>query len=359
MPRAIDRRTPVSIDKDPNRFGTDYQDPFGAIGDAGRDYGKQIRDNFVYIIRDLTGIDITGALEFMDWVGAQIQAGLGVLGELWNDLLGGVISILNFAGDIIENTVANFVSTVSRIFGRGDDAALAADKANIGVQRLRAELAGGGFDEFDYASANELPSATYTVAYRGPGAGHYGPNGSGFLVWKPSGSAYREVIYRRDDTDLGSDNMVVTSVWSTEVFDPLFDDAYGYIMLRVSSTDINQHVRARIDNNTAIVENVNVVGGTVTFTQIGATATVNTRNGDVYDFYAGTPTQPRRFWLKQNGIKVLDVVDTAAVSQLGEGFRRVGIGGAAANRLYFLRLGQSPPPSLAGITWNVHTLTNA
>lgn len=355
MPRTFDRTQPVS-DKDPLRFGTDYLDPYGAIADGAAEFGGQVRDNLVRVIKDLTGIDLTGVLEFMDWIGEQINAGIGLLGELWNDLLSGVIDVFNKAGDIIATTVENFVAAVRGIFRTGEDAALAADKANIGVQALKASQAGGGFDEFDYASANELPGGTYAITYSGAGAGHYGPNGSGFVVWKPSGSSVREVVYRRSDVTLGSDNGVVTVVWSTRPFDPVFADSYGYIDGRVADNGDNTRVRARIDNNTAIIQAI--VNGTAT--QIGATKTLTIRNGDVFELWYGATSHSRRFWLKQNGVIVHTVEDGAAdgtgsVSSLGAGFRQVGFGCRVDQYIYPFRLGQNPGPSLAGWTWATQT----
>jgi hypothetical protein len=103
-------------------------------------------------------------------------------------------------------------------------------------------------------------------------------------------------------------------------------------------------VRASIDNNAARIE---VIVGSTT-TQIGSTVSLAIKNGDVFEFYFGTPTQPRRFWLKQNGTTVLDVEDTVAVSNLGASYRKIGIGGRADNYLAFF---QNPPPALAGWTW--------
>lgn len=350
MPRTFDRTQPVT-DKDPLRFGTDYLDPFGAIADGANEFGSQIRNGLTKVIKDLTGIDLTGAFEFVDWLGSEIGLALHNFGELWQDLLDGIVSVWTKAVDVVGSTVQNVIDAIGGILGVGENAALAADKANIGVQSLKASQAGGGFDEFNYDSANELPAATYAITYSGPGAGHYGPNGSGFVVWKPSGSSVREVVYRRTDVTLGSDNGVVTVVWSTRPRDPFFNDSYGYIDGRVADNGDNTRVRARIDNNTAVIQAI--VNGTVT--QIGGTKTLTIRNGDVFELWYGTGAKPRQFWLKQNGVTVHTVEDTGAVSSLGTGFRQVGFGCRVDTFGVLIAQTQNPAPSLAGWTWATQT----
>lgn len=76
MPRAFDRGVPP-VDKNPLISGTNYNDPQGIIGDAAGFFGQQVREGIPTVIRDITGIDITGVVEFMDWIVAQF-------GELFN-----------------------------------------------------------------------------------------------------------------------------------------------------------------------------------------------------------------------------------------------------------------------------------
>lgn len=358
MPRAYDRNVQAVTDKDPTRFGTDYQDPMGAIGETAKDLGTQIRDNLAQAFKDLTGIDLTGPLAFLDWIGEQINNGLGLLGELWNQLLGGVINILNFVGDAIATTVGNFIDTVQNIFYRGDNAALSADHANISVQALKASLAGGGTDEFDYAEAASLPTANFAISEALGGAGTYGPNGNGFVVWKPSGSGAREVVYRRKNTVLGSDNGVVTVVWAKRMLSPFPDQTFGYICGRMnnskSGSSNDTYLRARIGYNGAAIEWVN--NGTAY--PIGpAVVGISTRDGDVFDFYFGTTSNPRRFWLKQNGVVILDRTESGTTSLVDSNHRSVGFGAVVGQYLYPFRLGQNPAPALAGMTWAVQTLS--
>lgn len=356
MPRVYDRHpgqrgAGSSSLYNPTRSGLAYQDPMSAIDGTAAAAGDLVRGNLALIIKELTGIDLTGAFEFVDWLGEQIGLVLHGFGELWQQLLDGIVGVWQKAVDIVGSTVQNVIDAIAGIFGVGENAALAADKANIGVQALKAQQAGGGFDEFNYPNSARLPTDLYDVVENGPGGGSYGPNGSGFLVWKGSGSAWREVVYRRKIV-LGSDNGVVTAVWSTRPKDPLFADAYGYIDGRVANDNSNNRVRARIDNNTAIIQAV--VGGTAH--QIGGGASLNIKNGDVFELWYGTGAKPRRFWLKQNGVTVHDVEDLDEISQLGADYRSVGVGGRVDTYGILIALSQNPMPALAGITWATHTI---
>ena len=91
MPRAYDRLIPP-VDKDPNRFGTDYANPLEAVSDAAAVAGEQIRDQLVRIIMDKTGIDLSGPIEFINWLSAQINVTLGDLGA----------TLLSLAAPIID-----------------------------------------------------------------------------------------------------------------------------------------------------------------------------------------------------------------------------------------------------------------
>jgi hypothetical protein len=352
MPRTIDRRQTPEADKNPNRFGTDYTDPQGAINEGATKSGDFIRNALAQAIKDTTGIDITGVYVFMDWLSEQVGVAMSNFGEMWQGLLDGIVNIWNEATTAIGSVVEDAVLSIQKIFHLGQNAALSADNANIGVQSIKAQLAGGGFDEFDYPSSNDLPSGTYNKLASGPGGGSYGPNGDGFLVWKPSGAQAREIIYRRSDVTLGSDNGVITVVWSAKPYDPAFSDAYGYICGRFGASTW-EHIRAVIDNNSARIQ----VYASGTLTQIGSSVTLTIKNGDVFEFWYGTAAHPRRFILKQNGTTVIDVADgdpdgTGAVSQIGTDYRKVGLGAYADNYLVFF---QNPPPALAGWTWAVQT----
>ena len=346
MPRTFDRRFQPTLDKDPNRFGVDYSDPLGAINDSAVEAGQWIRESLIRTIRDLTGIDLTGAFEFVDWLGDQIGLVLHDFGVIWQQLLDGIVNAWLNVTASVGATVENVLDTLGEAFGITQGNVLSTGNASITSQATIATAAGGDYDEFDYTSAATLPS-TYTLITNGGGGGSYGPNGLGHLVWKVSGLSWREVVYRRNDTVLAQDDGVVTSVWMSKIKNPLFADSYGYLCGRMADDDTETYIRASIDNNQARIEAV--VAGTVT--QIGATVNLTPTAGDVFKFYYGTTAYPRRFWLRQNSVTVLTVDDTAEVSALSADHRGIGIGCKVGQYV----LTQNPAPSLAGWTWAPQT----
>jgi hypothetical protein len=349
VPRAYDQRQLV-VDRNPlQQLPVDY----GKLPKLDPIDPADLVHTYLSSLERITGIDLSGIEQFLDSIKDAVGLALKGFGTIWNNFIGGVTRVWTGITDTAEKIWSDAVDAIQNIFGTGKNAALSADHANIGVQALKAQLAGGGSDEFNYADANALPSAYYAVSYGGPGGGYYGPNGEGYLVWKPSGAQVREIIYRRTDTTLGSDNFVVTVVWSERPRDPIFADTFGYICGRMSNISNSTHVRASIDNNAARIQAV--VSGTAT--QIGSTKSLTIRNGDVFELYGGHPDHPRRFWLKQNGTTVLTVEDGAAngsgsISQMGSNYRQNGFGCRVDN---YLVLFQNPAPSLAGWTWAPQT----
>jgi len=321
MPRTFDRWTPRN-DKDPNRFGLDYTDPQGAIDESATRAAGRIRNSLVDVIKEKTGINLAGGAQFTTWLSEHLNFSFADIRERWDDL---------------KRTA--------------DDAKLSADNANLSIEKLKAKLSGGGFDEFDYADAPALPTSTYNIATDGPGNGTYGPNGIGYLVWKPSGALAKEVIYRRTDTTLGGDNGIVTVVWASKPKTVLVPKTRGYICGRMSNTANDTHVRASISDSDAKIEAV--VDGDVTVLKrdgelLPAKANLTVSSGDVFEFYYGSDTVARKFWLRQNGVTVLEVVDDDDISAIGASYRSVGFGCQVEN---YLLVSQNPAPSLVGWTW--------
>lgn len=259
-----------------------------------------------------------------------------------------------FFGSANENLgISNALESITGIWGVGNSAQSSANDANIGVQVIQARLdAPGvvGYDEFDYASANTLPGGSYSLYSEGPGSGNYGPNGKGQVVWKPSGASRRQKIYKRTDVPLSTDNGVVTAVWSTDIDSPLFSDGWGYLCARIATGDNTTRIQAAINHNSVRVQALNA--GTVT--NIGSSASVDTENGDVWQFWFGILTNSYKMWVKQNNVTVLSVEDTGHVSQLGSGHRMCGFGGQADNRAVIFQIA---PPTLNGWTWKDQNLT--
>jgi len=346
MPRAYDQRQLV-VDRNPlQQLPVDY----GKLPKLDPIDPADLLHTYLTSIERITGLNLSGIEDFLDSIKDVVGMMLAGFGTAWNGLINGISDIWTGLTGSIDKAWNDAVDAIKGVFETGKNAKLSADNANIGVEKLRAQLSGGGWDEFDYESANTLPSSLYEVSTGGAGAGYYGPNGSGYLVWKPSGAGVREILYRRIDTSLAEDNGVVTVVWSTRPYKALLNKTYGYIMGRCSLVSNTTHVRAKISDTTAAIEAV--VSGTAT--QIGSAITgMNINDGDVWELWFGHVDHPRRFWLKQNGVTVLTVDDGAAdgtgsVSEMGSGYRQTGIGCRVDN---YVILFQNPAPALAGWTW--------
>jgi hypothetical protein len=340
------------MDKDPTRFGTDYTDPYGAINESASTAGLQVRNNLVVAIKQTTGIDLTGVVEFIDWLSEQIGLNLQAFAQAWQNLLDGIINLWLGATGSVGAIVDNVLDTFGEAFGIIKDNVLTTANASITTYSSLATAAGGDYDEFDYSESASLPGATYAQITAGGGAGTYGPNGNGHLVWKTAGFGSRTIVYRRSDVTLTQDNGVVVAVWLTKIKNPLGADTYGYLCGRMANDGSNTYIRASIDNNQARIEAV--VGGTVT--QIGATVNLTLAAGDVFRFYYGATSHSRRFWLRQGSVTILTVEDgaadgTGAVSSKGSDFRSVGFGTLVSPYI----LTQNPAPSLAGWTWAPQT----
>ena len=117
MPRAFDRGVPA-VDKNPLISGTNYNDPQGIIGDAAGFFGQQLREGIPRAIKDVTGIDITGIVEFMDWIVEQF----GELFSLatWVEILTPIIELFDqLIADVGSDTfpiISELVTFLSGLF---------------------------------------------------------------------------------------------------------------------------------------------------------------------------------------------------------------------------------------------------
>ncbi|MBU8819535.1 hypothetical protein KL864_26985 [Mycolicibacterium goodii] len=121
--RALDRFIPDN-DHDPLRNAFDFNDPMGAIAEAAGEVGEQIRNAFVFVVRELTGIDLSSWEAFL----ASLNDGKGI------DLpfvVAFIAGARQFFGDIdftapdfdpedaarefVRTVVQPFINTISRI----------------------------------------------------------------------------------------------------------------------------------------------------------------------------------------------------------------------------------------------------
>lgn len=179
--------------------------------------------------------------------------------------------------------------------------------------------------QFNEAADTDLGTG-WTRVSDGPGAGGFGPNGSGQAVWSKSGGLWRRHV-DINDTPLATDYQSVYAVLSAPVENPyLGGDAYTFLIAR-SNTSGTEYVWARIGNNDL------AIGKTVssTFATPWATTTVTTRPGDQWQFIAGTDSDDREFIVKQNNVVKLTHTDVTS-SSYGASYLNCGIGSQAADR---------------------------
>lgn len=176
---------------------------------------------------------------------------------------------------------------------------------------------------FTGASANTLGSS-FSRTSEGPGAGNFGPNGSGQAVWKKSGGLWRRHI-DRNTTALATDYQALFMVVSKPAEAPSFgSDAYTYLLARMNSTAAT-FVYCRIGRTNLEVGKRS--GGTWTaWTSVDITANA----GDQFAFLVGTSTDDREVIVRQNGVTRLTYTDTS--SALGSDYRYVGLASQCAER---------------------------
>lgn len=94
MPRVVDPRPRRIADKDPLHGLLDFEDITKTVEEAGdhiREFLEGIRDQFVEWLKDTTGIDLSSAVSFVDWLVDQIHDLLDV--DLANlpEFIGGLL----------------------------------------------------------------------------------------------------------------------------------------------------------------------------------------------------------------------------------------------------------------------------
>lgn len=256
----------------------------------------------------------------LDLILAQIALALGnitVLGQKpfafltqWGqDLQQRAIDAFNNAG--VAQSSANYANAQLSILTGG---ALASNVT--GGVSLAAQFTG--------AAANNL-GADFSRTSDGPGAGNFGPNGSGQAVWRKSGGLWRRHIDRHT-TSLATDYQALFTVVSKIADAPSFgSDAYIYLLARMNSA-ADTFVYCRIGRGNLEVGKRN--SGTWTaWTSVDITANA----GDQFAFIVGTTADDREVVVRQNGVARITYTDGSS-SAMGASYRYVGLASQAAER---------------------------
>lgn len=356
MPRVYDRKPRAVDDHNPLKNLLNYQD----VGAYAAQAGDKIRTGLAAAIYEMTGVDLSSWDNFL----ASLNDGKGidlpglitafqVLSDLVDNLVGAIKNAYVGTVDTIGGVVGDIWDVISGLLGIGTDAGNGATNANKGVQEIKAQLAAGAIpggvyisDGFSYATASALPNPPYVKHEYGAGSGQYGPahasGGPSLLQWNQTGSAAdRTILYADTTHPLATDNGYVTATFYKKT------GGSGAATYLIGRDDGAAGTCVRVEVQKTAVEIQSVSSGN-TYTAVGSPATITTADGDVFEFWFGTISDPTLLWVVQNGnIVISPITDTAHT--IGSGNRCCGVGGKGKGLGGFS--GQSPPAKINGITF--------
>ena len=206
------------------------------------------------------------------------------------------------------------------LFGDG----LASDSGGTAVSAL-----------FNGAAATTLSGFTRTGV--GPGAGSFGPSGSGAAKWYRSGGNARMLVDRYN-TPLTTDYQSVQLILATRPQTPniLGAEAYNWLFAR-SNSAADTFVYARIGYNKLKV-GCYVSGTDTTMPTAGSTPqsiSLTANPGDVFQLIVGTDNDDYEIIVKRNDIIVWQDIDNTNVTSMGGSYLYVGLAEACHDRAIF------------------------
>ncbi|MCP3811498.1 hypothetical protein NLX62_04035 [Mycobacteriaceae bacterium Msp059] len=272
----------------------------------------------------------------------QLQSTLSSAAARVQAIIDRIINAFQNLGEFVDgdHDVEDVLGAIFGIFDTGLGARTKAAAIEARVRQLESEA---NSIVLDFAGASSTSLSGWTVTSSGGGAGSMGLDGKGNLVWKASGAGNRTQIGRYDGGALTVDNGRLEWILSSSPQSYLFDDAFTYINFRVKDSSNYVRIRSGFDE----IRLQAVVAGVVT--NIGLAWSGNPRAGDQFalDFGEAAGANKRHFVLARNGTPIIDVTDSAAVSQVGPEFRKIGGGMETGNRLVFF---QNIPAGLGVLT---------
>jgi len=234
------------------------------------------------------------------------------------------------------------------IFGsiaRAQESANFANKTNL--VSLASTLAGavsGGVDVSDTFSGSAASSlgSSWSRSSGGPGAGTWGPNGSGSVKWTPSGHTYR-MHADRYNTPLSTEFQAVMTILSSAPKTTVtFNDGYNYLFARMNSSKTT-FVWVRI--GALNIKIGNCVGGSITdpttWSSPWDSQTTKNVGGDQFALLCGTNASRHNFIVLKNGYSQIDTTDTTSSPYDPSTYGYVGMGARAESPI--LSLSQTTP----------------
>lgn len=290
--------------------------------------------------------EIWGA-EDARWGGilAGLFTGLQNVGSFVLSLLQTIANNI-FAGvQFVFDTVADGLTQLGTTFASWWESVSRANTTGlINSTTLLAGAVSGGVavsDEFDGASAND-PGVYWTVVSDGSGAGFYGLNGTGRVVWKTSGALSRRHV-NVYDVPLATDTQLVSCVIGELprlTAATLPTPMWTYLIGRCNAAG-DTFTWARF--NSFYLQLGYTIGGV--YTQYSGVS-VNRSGwgeGGELEFYLGTDADERELIVRANGVTILTHTDSGDLSTVGGSNRYVGMVAEAIG----YSTSQLRPPSLS------------
>ncbi|MGB3484030.1 MAG: hypothetical protein WBB07_17665 [Mycobacterium sp.] len=180
-----------------------------------------------------------------------------------------------------------------------DDAGSTAANAMQEINAIKAQLSAGDgvyySEDLNYPDAATL-SAPYVLYTSGPGGGSYGPNGNSELAWKPGfGPSYRSNIYRHPDFHITGSKFGCAMVITKQPGEIIATNR-PRVFLGAADASGNGVAMSLSNNRVALV----TLAAGVPSSDISPVSRAPS-NGDNYEFYFGTSTDPDEATIKRNG----------------------------------------------------------
>ena len=248
--------------------------------------------------------------------------------------------------------IADAIAAIKDLLNLGQNAAADAQRALMGIEAIRAEMAGGYYDEFDYQRADTLPAVDYTRFTKGGTNIQFGPDGGGYLTWQePIGgvTSERGVWYRRDSKPLTKPTGFV-SVRLRSGLSKTVRNVELVICGQWSAAD-QSRIQVRLSPTFPVLGSANgtsvqfqTVDGAGNATNVGAAKNISlTVEGDHFEF----SWDATKMYLKRGNEVLLDVHETTFTPLAG---RCIGFGAYTPN--YTAALKANPIPPLKGVAWH-------
>jgi hypothetical protein len=187
-------------------------------------------------------------------------------------------------------------------------------------------------DTFSGSAASTLGSS-WSRSSGGPGAGTWGPNGSGSVTWTHSGNSYR-MHMDRYNTPLSTEFQAVMTILSTNPQSALTNNGFNYLFARMNSSKTT-FIWVRI--GTFDIKVGNCVSGSISdptsWNTFWDKQTTKNVAGDQIVLLCGTNASRHNFIVLKNGYSQIDYTDTTSSPYNPATYGYVGMGARAEFRL--------------------------